>query len=67
MKWLGEKYNIVIIIQPDSYESNCSYIFGLWEGNKYEQHLTIFTTYEDAVEAALKYALKNIITKENKQ
>lgn len=64
MKWLREVYNI--IIEPES----------VWNGKKWEYQLFIVTpqnadspyyehnpykSYEECVEAAIKYCLKNLI------
>lgn len=67
MKWLREVHNIHIVIHPytEMEGHNWSFIFdtfayGCW------QELGIYitdswNTYEEAVEAALKYALENLI------
>ena len=67
MKWLREMHNIFIIIEPHMYdymnERNASYVCSIWvEDNYYENPiLTDFPSYEEAVEAALKYSLENLI------
>ena len=70
MKYLREKHNIIIIIEPHMYdyinEKTSSYVFAIWEGDNYieiysdknsELHGISYSTYEEAVEAALKYSL----------
>lgn len=62
MAWLREEHNIFIIIEPRSHIAKTStYMFGMWIKSTYEQHFERFFSYEEAVEAALKYALKNLI------
>lgn len=60
MAWLREEYNIFIIVEP---YSNTSCYFSLWKGdNYYENPLRKdFPSYEETVEAALKYVLENLI------
>lgn len=67
MKWLREEKNIFIVIEPHAYdyinEKNSSYVFSLWQGDNYCENplLKDFPSYEEAVEAACIYALKNLI------
>ena len=67
MKWLREIHNIFIVIEPHMYdyinEKNSSYVTSLWQGDNYYENITSkdYPTYEDAVEAALKYCLENLI------
>ena len=67
MKWLREMYNIFIVIEPHLYdyvnERNASYVCSIWVGDNYYENLTStdFPSYEEAIEAALKYSLKNLI------
>lgn len=62
LAWLREEHNIFIIIEPRSHIAKTStYMFGMWIKSTYEQHFERFFSYEEAVEAALKYALKNLI------
>ena len=67
MKWLREEKNIFIVIEPHMYdyinEKNSSYVTSLWQGDNYYENITSkdYPTYEEAVEAALKYTLKNLI------
>ena len=60
MAWLREVHNIFIVI--DHY-SNISCNFSFWQGdNYYENPLKKgFPSYEETVEAALKYCLENLI------
>ena len=67
MKWLREMHNIFIVIEPHIYdyinEKNSSYVITLWQGDNYYENVTSkdYLTYEEAVEAALKYSLENLI------
>lgn len=67
MKWLREVHNIFIVIEPHMYdyinEKNSSYVTSLWQGDNYYENITSkdYPAYEEAVEAALKYTLKNLI------
>lgn len=62
MKWLREK-NIIIVVQPEYFNvERCSYWgYDIWVNDNYEKLQGDFPTYEDAVEAALKYSLENLI------
>lgn len=73
MRWLREKYNIHISIQPD-FPSDKDYKMCWWwcVSTLHEKCISMkgyqcyLETYEEAVEAALKYTLENIIKdKEN--
>ena len=67
MKWLREEKNIFIVIEPHAYdyvnEKNKSYACSLWIGDNYYEYLESrdYPSYEETVEAALKYCLKNLI------
>lgn len=67
MKWLREEKNIFIVIEPHAYdyvnEKNKSYSCSLWIGDNYYEYLESrdYPSYEEAVEAALKYSLENLI------
>lgn len=67
MKWLREEKNIVIIIEPHRYdyvnEKNKSYSCSLWIGDNYYEYIESrdYFSYAEAVEAALKYSLENLI------
>ena len=67
MAWLREEKNIFIVIEPHDYdyvnEKNKSYVCSLWVGDSYYEYIESrdYPTYEEAVEAALKYSLENLI------
>ena len=67
MAWLREEKNIFIVIEPHAYnyvnEKNSSYVFSIWQGDNLCENplLKDFPTYEQTVEAALKYVLENLI------
>ena len=67
MKWLIEEKNIFIVIEPHAYdyinEKNKSYTCSLWVDDIYYRYIESkdYPSYEDAVEAALKYCLENLI------
>lgn len=63
MKWLREK-DVIIVIQPEYFnvESKCSaWGVDMWADDNYEKLQGDFPTYEQATEAAIKYALENLI------
>ena len=70
--WLREEKNIVIVIEPHAYdytnEKTSSYVFSIWIGDNYIETYSnsklrgiSYLTYEDTVEAALKYSLENLL------
>ena len=67
MAWLREVHNIIIVIEPRMYdyinEKTSSYVTSLWQGDNYYENITSkdYPTYEEAVEATLKYVLENLI------
>lgn len=67
MRWLREEKNIFIVIEPHLYdyinEKNKSYVCSLWVGDNYYEYIESrdYPSYEDAIEAALKYCLENLI------
>ena len=67
MKWLIEEKNILIVIEPHDYdyinEKIKSFSYSLWVGDRYYEYIESkdYPSYEDAVEAALKYCLDNLI------
>ena len=67
MKWLIEEKNIFIVIEPHAYdyinEKIKSYTCSLWVDDNYYRYLESkdYPSYEEAVEAALKYCLENLI------
>lgn len=63
MKWLREEHNIIIVIEPHSYnhmeEKTSSYDFSIWCEDNYEHPFTTnYPTYEETADAAIKYSLK---------
>ena len=62
MKWLREVHRIGIIIEiSDPSVKDRKYYCMIWDGNNNSYILDLFNTYEEAVEAALKYSLENLI------
>jgi len=67
MKWLREEKNIFIVIEPHTYdyvnEKNKSCVCSLWVGDNYYEYIESkdYPSYEDAVEAALRYTLEKLI------
>ena len=70
MKWLREVHNIFIYIEPfittsglRGYKPYCTKIGGkfMWINPLRKYSNTLSDTYEEAVEAALKYVLENLI------
>lgn len=62
LKWLREKY-IYICPVPAYFhgDETCSWQCDIWAGDNYEKQIIEKESYEEAVEAALKYTLKNLI------
>ena len=67
MKWLIEEKNILIVIEPHDYdyinEKSKSFSWSLWIGGNYYECIESkdYPSYEEAIEAALKYCLDNLI------
>lgn len=63
MKWLREKHNIIITPQPEYFSCDRCESWGIdiWAFDNYEKLPGDFRTYEEAVDAALKYSLENLI------
>ena len=68
MKWLREKYNIYISIQPDFPSDKDYKMYWCWSANiLHENCITMkgyqcyIETYEEACETAIKYSLENLI------
>lgn len=63
MKWLREEYKIIITIDYDDgsdCEDNERYGFSVYYPSR-KVDLATYVTYEEAVEAAIKYSLENLI------
>lgn len=61
MKWLREIYGIDIVIEiSDPSVNDRKYYSVIWDKNNESYILELFDSYEDAVEAALKYCFENI-------
>ena len=62
IKWLREVHNIFIVNNYIN-EKNSSYIISLWQGDNCYKNITSkdYPIYEEAVEAAIKYCLENLI------
>lgn len=61
--WLRTKH-IIIVVQPEYFNADaiCSYWgVDIWADDNYEKLQGDFPIYEEAVEAALKYSLENLI------
>lgn len=68
MKWLREKYNIYISIQPDFPSDKDYKICWCWSASILHENCIstkgsqcYIETYEEATEAAIKYCLENLI------
>ena len=63
MKWLRKIHNIIFVFKPASFsgEECTSWTYEIWAGDNFEGETMSFKTYEEAVEAALKYSLENLI------
>ena len=63
MKWLRTKH-IIIVVQPEYFNADgiCSYWgVDIWAGDNYEKLQGDYPSYEEAVEAALKYTLEKLV------
>lgn len=62
MAWLREKH-IIFVFKPASFsgEDCTSWTYEIWAGDNFEGEILSFKTYEEAVEAACLYVLKNLI------
>ena len=62
MAWLREIYGIDIVIEiSDPSVKDRKYYCVIWNKNNDSYILDLFGSYEEAVEAALKYSLENLI------
>ena len=63
MKWLREEHSIIITPQPEYFSCDKCESWGIdiWAFDNYEKLPGDFSTYEEAVEAALKYCLTELI------
>ena len=62
MKWLREIYGIDIVIEiSDPSVNDRKYYCVIWDKNNDSYILDLLNSYEDAVEAAIKYCLENLI------
>ena len=62
MKWLREKHIYICPIPAYSHgDGTWSWGCDIWAGDNYEYTIREEETYEEAVEAALKYSLENLI------
>lgn len=61
MKWLREK-DIHILFEITEIQKNPKYYCVIWNTSTVESYIIdLFDSYEEAVEAALKYSLENLI------
>ena len=62
MKWLRERHVIIVIVPAYFNSEQCaSWDIDIWAGDNYEHLFEDYSTYEEAVEAALKYCLTKLI------
>ena len=62
MAWLREIHGIDIVIEiSDPSVKDRKYYCVIWDKNNDSYILDLFSSYEECVEAALKYALENLI------
>ena len=72
MKWLREKYRLEIYPYHDMFQENNKWWYGIEKFTKgcsncqYEEE-PIYSTYEEACEAAIKYCLENLIQDEERR
>ena len=63
MKWLREIHHIILVFKPSYFSGNeCTYwTYERWCGDNFDGEVLSFKTYEEAVEAAIKHCLENLI------
>ena len=62
MAWLREVHGIDVVIEiSDPSVKDRKYYCMIWDGNNNSYILDLFNSYEECVEAALKYSLENLI------
>ena len=63
MKWLREVHHIIFVFKPSCFSGDeCTYwTYERWCGDNFDGEVLSFKTYEEAVEAALKDSLENLI------
>ena len=63
MAWLREVHHIIFVFKPSYFSGDeCTYwTYERWCGDNFDGEVLSFKTYEEAVEAALKYCLENLI------
>lgn len=63
MKWLREMHHIIFVFKPSYFSGDeCTYwTYERWCGDNFDGEVLSFKTYEEAVEAAFKYCLENLI------
>ena len=62
MKWLRKIYGIDIVIEiSDPSVKDRKYYCMIWDGNNNSYILDLFNSYEECVEAGIKYSLENLI------
>ena len=63
MAWLREIHHIIFVFKPSYFSGDeCTYwSYERWCGDNFDGEVLSFKTYEEAVEAALKYTLENLI------
>ena len=62
MKWLREVHRIGIIIEiSDPSVKDRKYYCIIWDGNNNSHIIDLFNSYEESIEAALKYCLEILI------
>ena len=72
MKWLREVHNLEIYPYHDMFQENNKWWYGIEKFTKgcsncqYEEE-PIYSTYEEACEAAIKYCLENLIQDEERR
>jgi len=63
MRWLREIHHFIFVFEPASFsgEECMNWTIEIWAGDNFEAEIPSFGTYEEAVEAALKYVLERLI------
>jgi len=63
IKWLREIHHIIFVFKPSYFSGDeCTYwTYERWCGDNFDGEVLSFKTYEEAVDAALKDSLENLI------
>lgn len=63
MRWLREIHHIILVLKHSAFsgEDCTQWAYEIWTGDNFEDEIMSFKTYEEAVEASIKYCLDKLI------